>query len=637
MRICVPGVLFVMGCASANAGADKPLAAVAPPPSLTAIDAGDQPGGDADFRLVAARAASPYDPETKASLENFLARHPYHHQRPAAVAMLAGVLLMQREPATAKALLDQNLTMLPGMERDFFLGLEAGQLKEPARALDLLKQYLGADPPPRMGGLPDADVRRLLRITLAESLASVGRVGDGIDQLELYANIEGNLPAERAFALRRAEELAAGLGDAAALDALVNRRGLYVRAVLGNKGVAALKTKGDTTAAARLDQETMAVRRQLGLEAMLPSAVAPNPARVGLVVPLSGSQSRLGEVVLRGAELVTSAAMHATERAEFHLMVRDAAAPPERSALGGGTAAGILSLAREEKVIGVVTTPDAHAAEMAAREGVPLVLLDERVGPGQTTAFSLIHSADIRAMALAQQALALGARRFAILAPDNASGKRLAAAFRRAVEQGGGTVTGQISYPPNATTFASEIAELRRAPFEALFVPEDAGRFELIAPALAVADVWPRSPRMAFSSSHTAAVSGPGRRECLLLSTALGVSAKFLGNINRYVQGALFCPGFYPADDTRSASFVGRFRAAYGTAPTATDAYGYDAIFLLRNAVQRGAKTRADLVRVLGSQTFEGLTGDIRFGRDRTRIDPPLIYVVEGDTMRALK
>jgi ABC-type branched-subunit amino acid transport system substrate-binding protein len=99
----------------------------------------------------------------------------------------------------------------------------------------------------------------------------------------------------------------------------------------------------------------------------------------------------------------------------------------------------------------------------------------------------------------------------------------------------------------------------------------------------------------------------------------------------------MLCPGFYPTEDPRSASFVSRFTSLYGLAPTATDAYGYDGLFLLRGAVERGAKTRADVVRVLSSQTFEGVTGDIRFGPDKSRIDSPLVYVVEGATIRAMK
>ncbi len=636
MRWCVLTLLLVAGCASARAGADR-SPVVAPPRSLTAIDAGGQPGGDADFRLVAARASAPYDPATRAALVDFLARHPHHHRRQAAVSMLAGVLLLQGDAPTAKRLLEENDSFVTNAERDFWGGLCAGQLREPERALNLLDKYLAADPPLRMGGLPDPDVRRLLRSTLSEALAAAGRPGDAIDQLELYTHIEGNRPSERAYALRRAEEIAARVTDAAALDALPGRRGLFARAALGAKAVAALRARGDAAGATRLHQDTLAVRRQVGLESPLPSAVPADPSRLGLVVPLSGPQARLGEVILRGAALAVSAEAHAVEQSGFQVFLRDSAAPAERSTMGGGTAAGIVALAREEKVIGAVSTPDARGAEFAAREGLPLLLLDERSGPGQSTAFSLIHSAEARAVALARQALALGARRFVILHPDSAAGKRLTAAFRQAVEAGGGTITGAVGYAPSATTFVNEVTELRRAPFEAVFVPDDASRLALIAPALAVSDIWPRSPRLAYGSARSAASSGPGRREAFLLTTALGVSDKLLRGAGRYVQGAMLCPGFYPAEDARTASFVARFRGSYAAAPTATDAYGYDGLAVLRNAVERGAKTRADVLRILGTQGFQGLTGDIRFGGDRTRADPPLVYFIDGDVVRILR
>jgi ABC-type branched-subunit amino acid transport system substrate-binding protein len=636
MRLCLSVLLVFAGCASARASADRSQG-LAPVRSSTAIDAGDQPGGDADFRLIAARASSPYDPATRASLADFLARHPHHHSRPAAVSMLAGVLLLQDDAQAAKRLLEENDAFLTNAERELWGGICAGKLRDAERAMTLLGKYVAADPPLRVAGLPDHDVRRLLRATLADSLAALRRPGDAIDQLELYAQIESDRPSERIFALRHAEEIAANVPEPAAVDALRGRRGLFARATLGSKAVAALKARGDAANAARLEQDTLAVRRQVGLEAPLPSAMPADPSRLGMAVPLSGNQSRLGEVILRGAALAVSATAHAVEQSGFRIMLRDAAAPAERSTLGGGPAAAIVALAREERVIGAVSIPDARGGEFAAREGLPLVLLDERAGPGQATAFSLIHSAEARAVALARTALELGARRFVILHPSTSAGKRLTSAFRQAVEQGGGTVTGVVSYPPNTTTFVNEVTELRRAPFEALFVPDDAARLELIAPALAVSDIWPRSPRSVFSSARSAATSGPGRRESFLLSTALGVSERFLRSVGRYVQGALLCPGFYPSEDSRSASFVSRFRRAYATAPTATDAYGFDALYLLRGAVERGAKTRADVLRILSTQTFEGLTGDIRFRRDRGRADPPLVYFVDGAAVRSLR
>jgi hypothetical protein len=43
------------------------------------------------------------------------------------------------------------------------------------------------------------------------------------------------------------------------------------------------------------------------------------------------------------------------------------------------------------------------------------------------------------------------------------------------------------------------------------------------------------------------------------------------------------------------------------------------------------------VLRILAKETFEGITGDIRFGADHGRLDAPLVYVVDGDTIRPLK
>jgi len=641
MRSSVWCVVLLSGCASAHANSETqtPTSEPAAAPVLDAapaVDADSDPGGDADFRAVASRAMTADAKTARIALEAFLVHHPHHHQRPAAIAMLAGVLLGMGDTTAAKALLDENASLLATQERDFFTGLCQGRLGNHANALGLLKPYLNADPP-SFSGIPDALARSLIRTTLSDALAASGDPAGAMDQLELYMQIEGNRDAERSYAPARSAEIANKVADATALSALTTKHGNLARASLGTKAVAALRARGDEANAFKLEQETLAVRRQLGLEPVPPSAAPADPRQLGLVVPLSGTQGRLGEVVLRGAMLVVSAANHGSEPVAFRLQVRDAASTAERSSMGGGPMAGILSLAREEKVVGVVSTPDARGIDVAARDGIPLLLLDERSPGAQTTAFPLLHSAEARAAALARKALALGARRFAIFGPDSPAGKRLAAAYKKAVEDGGGAITGHITYAPGATSFAAEVGNLRKLAFEALFIPDDANRLELVAPALAVADIWPRSPRTSFTSAHATGNSGPGRREALMLSTALSVSPKFLRNTERYVQGALLCPGFYPADDARSGSFVTRFREVYGTSPSATDAYGYDAVFILRGAVERGARSRADVLRMLTTQTFEGLTGDIHFGPDHSRIDPPLVYVVDGDTIRVLK
>jgi ABC-type branched-subunit amino acid transport system substrate-binding protein len=630
-------MVFLLGCASGFAGTPRPAQEqTAPPPAAATapIDAGEDHGGDADFHSAARRAFTGDPAAAQTALAAFLAHHPSHRQRAAAVALLARVLFGQGDVTGAKALLDQNVPPAPLADHDFLTGLCESRLGKPERALALLRAFVAAGPP-SIGGMPDPQAKALLSLALAEALAENHDPAGAIDHLDSYRQLDGVRDYERIFAQQRAEEIAGKVSDGDALKALSDRHGSLARALLGPKAVVALRNRGDQANAVRVEQDITAARRQLGLETVLPWAGPGDPMRFGLVLPFSGPQVRLGEVVLRGAMLVITAAAHSLQPVPYTLVLRDAASTPDRSAQGGGPSAGLLSLVRDESVIGAVSTPDPKSVELATRDGVPLLLLDEHAPGAATTAFQLIHSVEARAVALARKALTLGARRFAILGPDSAGGRRLGAAFRSAVEGGGGVVTGSLTYPSGATSFSTQVANLRKIEFDALFVPDDASRLELVAPALAVADIWPRAPGAYSASAHSA--GGHGRRDILLLSTALSVSPKLLHNAERYVQGALLCPGFYPSDDNRSGSFVARFKETYGTSPSAADAYGYDATFLLRGAVERGARTRADVLRILAKETFEGITGDIRFGADHGRLDAPLVYVVDGDTIRPLK
>jgi ABC-type branched-subunit amino acid transport system substrate-binding protein len=629
--------LFLAGCASGQMQArpeGTPLSA-APPPDAGAPEvrvAGEDRGGDADFRAAASKAFASDPATARKALESFVADHPDHGQRQAAIALLARALIASGDAAGAKATLEHAGAGAKTPDFDFLLGIAASRLGNAAQAVGLLRPFL-ASGPPRIGGLPDADAPLILHAAAAEALAATGESVAAVEQWDQYRSIDGTRDQERAYARRRAEEVAEKIPGEVAATALGNPRSPFVRAMIGPQAVAALRARGEEANAARLEQDVGLIRRNLGFDPGLQGTASGDPLRLGLAVPQSGPQARLGEVVLRGAMLVGAEPTSSGDPSSYQLVVRDAAAPAER---GGTAGAAAWSLAREEAVIGLLGTFDPRGIELATRDSVPFLLLDEHAPGARTSAFQLIHAPESRAIALAQRALALGARRFVVLGPDNASGKRLAGAFKNAVTAGGGTLVEHITYVAGATSFSTQVNELRRLGFDALFVPDEASRLELLAPALAVADMWPRRPRMFVApASATAPISG--RREVLLLSTALSLSERLLRNAERYVQGAMLCPGYYPSEDERSGNFVARFREIYGVAPTAADAYGYDGLFILRGAVERGARTRAEALRLVAGGRFEGVTGDIRFGPDHGRIDPPLIYVVDGDSIRVLK
>jgi branched-chain amino acid transport system substrate-binding protein len=300
-------------------------------------------------------------------------------------------------------------------------------------------------------------------------------------------------------------------------------------------------------------------------------------------------------------------------------------------------------LTRTEAVIGIIGATGAKtgnaAVAQATQDGIPMMALQDSPPGALTTAFQIIHAPDARAAALARQALKLGVRRFAIVGPDSTPGKRLREAFRKAVIEGGGTIVAESTYVAGATSFAGALGPLRKPAIEAIFVPDSAERLPLIAPALAVADLWPQP----WTKPRGRPATGKDQpRPVLLLSTASELSHKLVDAAGRYVQGALLCPGFFADDrDPRARGFVEAYRNAFGHDPHATEAYAYDAVAALRTIAQRGAHTRADVIKVLGGSgatpVLQGLTGDITFGPDHSRTDSPYIYVVDGDDIHALR
>jgi branched-chain amino acid transport system substrate-binding protein len=560
------------------------------------------------------------------ALEAFIKKHPKSPQVALAAALLARVMLHQGDVIGARALLERRAADSPDPAARFIRGLAEARGGQPQQALALLQPFAEPGPPP-LGPEPD-EAELSLRAALGDARLATGDVAGAFAEWDHYLRQSNVRESEKAFARQRADEMAARVSPEAAAQAYRSSKSELARAALGPRAAAGLRARGDNDTARSLDEESASVRRSLGFSTGAGGSGPGDPRRLGLLAPFSGPAFLLGEVVLRGAMLAIGEAGRSGEPAQFQIVARDAAEG------AGGRAA--FELVREEQAIGVVGVGDRRAVEGALADGVPVLLLDEGLPGSGRTAFQVLHTPEARAAELARRALGLGARRFAILAPDTPTGRRLADAFSRAASAQGGRITARASYAAGASAFTGPIGQLKKASFEAVFVAEDARRLELIAPALAAADLWPAP----FSGGKppARAPGAPPRREILLLSPAVGLGSQLLRNAGRYVQGALLAPGFYSdAEDARAGGFVTQYRLLYGQDPGAADAYAYDAFRFMAAAVTRGARSRPDLVRALGSDPFDGVTGQVRFGADHTRADPPPVYLVDGDAIRALR
>jgi branched-chain amino acid transport system substrate-binding protein len=630
-------VLALTGCGLVRPAVKAPSA----PEPLPPLPPGEGPppieATRADENAELQQALGSYsvsNPEpARAALEAFVERHPSSAQRPRAGALLARLDLSRGDARAARAKLQAHTRPSTADPIVLFVrGLLEARENQPRAALATLSTFASDGPPP---GFPEREEAELcLMAAMGDARAASGDPAGGLAEWERYARHGSAREAERIYAGQRAEAIGARLAEEAAAQLYQGAGSDFTRAAVGVRAAAGLRARGDASGARRVEEDTARLRRSLGWSSGAIGVGPGDPHRLGLLAPFSGGAAVLGEFVLRGAMLAIGEAAQGSEPLPFQIVARDAASDRE-----GVSERSALELVREEAAIALVGVGDRRAVNAAVRDGVPVLLLDEAPPGATSTGFQILHTPDTRAAELARRALALGVRRFAILGPDHAAGQRLAEAFTRAVAAGGGKVTGRAHYPGGSNVFTNAVGQLRRASFEAVFVADDSSRLELVAPALAAGDIWPQPWSGARTAPQPPRAPGvPARREVLLLSTAEGNIPKLLRNAGRYVQGALLAPGFFSdSDDPRSSRFVGQYRALYGQDPVAADAYGYDAFRLLTLAIDRGARSRSDLLQALANGTFEGVTGTLRFGPDHTRVDSPPIYMVEGDAIRALR
>jgi ABC-type branched-subunit amino acid transport system substrate-binding protein len=590
-------------------------------PRAAPVKPSPDPAADAAFREARGRFEAGAVDDARAKLEAFVARYPGDPLRPVAETFLGRIALGKRDFARARALLTGPAASSdPGVAEParYHLGLAVHRLGQHAEARRLLRPFAG-----RVTGAEAAD----LYGTLADVGAKLGDVPGALADYEAFYRVARD--PERAWIRERAEALAA-VPPAAQLPGLHGAapRGSLAAAVLGNR-LAAMAT--DPQRRQALLADVRSARQAFGLAvagAAWPGSEAEGDARiVGCLVPLTGKNRPVGESAMRGALLGANAQSGAgAERVQ--LAVRDTGGDPVRAAQAARDLAG-------EGVIAIVGPIDRHEAAAAARAAeslsVPLVALDvaDTTAP-QAGVFHALPTSASRAAALATYAAGQGVRQVAVAAPDNAYGRKQAAAFTAAARAAGLQVVAEERYDPQATSFGPLVNRLKARQFGGLFVPDRAAVLELLAPALARAGVWSRP---------AGGPAGKKLRTIVLLSTAEGLSTKLVRAAGRYVQGAVLAPGFYAdAEDERVAPFVAGYRDAYGGDPGLFEAFGHDAVRAVRAAVAGGARTRADVrARLQRGALHPGVTGHVTFGADGHRLDPPLLYQVDGERIRLLR
>jgi ABC-type branched-subunit amino acid transport system substrate-binding protein len=466
----------------------------------------------------------------------------------------------------------------------------------------------------------DDDEMSYWHAAMAEGSAATQKFVDAIVHYDGWYHYARE--SERGYTRDRVSTLVSSLADAqlAPLFAKLKFSDGPGTALVGDRYAAYLRTQGDDEGADSILGKVAAAQKAMGLGGLAAAASgAGNPDALGALLPLSGRLNRVGELSMRGLALASNrfpgAPLGQGGMSDFNLIARDT------SSQLGSVATGVNELANED-VLAVVGPFDGRAvseAGGAARAlGLPIVSLAPRGGGGPGV-FAIRHSAEDRARSLARHAYGLGVRDFAIFGPSTKYGSAVGKAFRSEVESLGGTIVVQASYEKGTTSFKADLKKIKK-PWSAVFVPDQAKSLQLIAPALAAANM---------NAKPYGGKSKRGR-SILLLSTAEGIEQGYLRSAGRYSLGAVFAPGYFSdRTDPQIADFVARYEVQFGSEPSAHEAYAYDAAAAIRHAVDGGVQTSGQLLKALFTQSMPGLTGTVQFGPDGKRDDAGLLFEVQ--------
>lgn len=580
----------------------------------------DDPVAEADLRAAREAAEAGRLEEANRRYQTFLRDHARDPLVPLAHLGLGRLALAEGNAVEAKrrfAHVAEHPDASLAERGRFYIGVAHHVGGDHAKAIELLSPFLGRTVDP-------ADTTLLLRTMAAASLA----LGDRVKTIEMLDRLArpGMPEAERNEARKEllplVEERASADETQTLYDRLpregeawplVARRAAREAYAAGDFGRVRAIIDGLKARDVPLDEElqTLALRAERSGKA--------DPGVIGAILPLSGRGREVGQLALRGLMMATGGPGGSGQAPQ--IVFRDDAGDPERAARA------VEDLASLHRVIAIVGPIDGAAATAAAKRaqelGVPLLTLSPnesvtRTGP---MVFRLLLSPREEARELVSAARGRSARRFAVLHPESPYGTAMRDAFAAEVRAQGGELVTAVGYEPGTTSFTKKVGELKAHRLDAIFVPDAARELALIAPALAAAGLWVR-PDAPTSEART-----------MLLAPSVAFSAELVRDAGRYLQGSLFSQPFHLG--TAGDEFGAKFESRYGMRADTFAAYAYDALDLVRHAVEAGAKTREDLAERLtktrGASTVGGSGG---FLPERTPARGTRIYELRGSELK---
>lgn len=335
--------------------------------------------------------------------------------------------------------------------------------------------------------------------------------------------------------------------------------------------------------------------------------------KIGTIMSTSGPVSHFGSQC-RDAMLLAIDEFNAKGGVlgkQVELIVEDDEKNPEK------TMNALIKLATKDKVkvvLGGLTSDCTLAITKEAQQRGILLFTPTSTNDAVTDAGDLIFRAcfkdSFQGTVMAQFAVeTLGAKKAAVLYDmNNDYSTGLAQSFEETFTAFGGRVVASESYAGGDKDFNAQITKIKAGDPDVLFLPDYYNTISLI----------------------TKQVRNQG-----LDVTMLGPDGwdELVGQAGEEAVGGYYCNHYSPdADDPDVEQFVRKYRERYGITPNALAALGYDATYILLEAIERaGTDDPQKLKAALMETDNKYVTGHITFDENRNPVkSTTILKVVKG-------
>ena len=404
-----------------------------------------------------------------------------------------------------------------------------------------------------------------------------------------------------------------------------------------------------------------------------------NPLAIGVLLPLSGEYREYGQRLLEGIQLGFGIFDDKPDKNLPEapvLVIRDTAGDAEQAVRQ------VEDLVLNEHVVAIIgpmVAKEAYAAAIKAQEmEVPIITLSSRKDITQVGSFVFRNFLTLEAQARMLVAHAmdkLGVTKFALLYPNDTYGVEFANTFWDEIEKRKGEVRAAERYEPDTKQFAAPIRKMvgranlerradyikeqreiykkfpdalnrqramekliKRVPpivdFEALFIPDYVDKVVLITPALAFEDIVLQTDSN-WQIDRMKKSMGREKLDMIYLIGGNGWnSPKLVQWAQKYVQGSLFCDGFFMLSKRQATqTFIERFIGSFDHEPTMMEAQAHDTAKMAKMILgKHHPKDRLSFrSQLLSVKKWNGATGETSFGADREADKRLFLLTVQQD------